>query len=558
MIAKENIRNSMLWAAYGDALGFISELAGHHTLSKRIGTNSVEKLVPWKRKIGGKYGTDIYLPQGCYSDDTQLRLAVCRSIRGNGSFDVDAFAKVELPVWLSYALGAGRGSQAAANSLFRQDRTWCTNFYKTDDLNYLTSGGNGAAMRIQPHVWVAPHDEDNSGFLLNVIRDTVVTHGHLRAIAGALFHSLSLRYCLLNRHVPPIQEWGRIADQLEAASKLIENDEQLGTFWLPSWEQQTSLSFVSELKSTIEEIKFDVDAIQRVIDVESREEAYLLACKAIGAIKSGATGSATKTALLANLVALLFVDNPSAGMRCAANVLESDTDTIATMAGALLGAVTDAEIPEPVMDQKYLESEAERIFQISRGASVGSFRYPDLLLWKMQKSQIDVVGQREDKIAVSGLGFAERVNDLNQAIPEKFNRYWIKLEFGQTIFAKMRPELRVLADSHLPSTNTHVQKVRERQVTTASSTDEITADRMKEIVQPPKQQPLPFFTQDDRTYLTVDQAYIIALKYRLEARMIGNLLLQLAEQQNGIDQAIGFAGLVARAKQAQNKKHEGG
>lgn len=54
------------------------------------------------------------LPAGCYSDDTQLRLATSGSILGDAHFDVETFAKVELTIWPSYALGGGRGTKAAA------------------------------------------------------------------------------------------------------------------------------------------------------------------------------------------------------------------------------------------------------------------------------------------------------------------------------------------------------------------------------------------------------------------------------------------------------------
>ena len=76
---REAVRNSALWAAYGDALGFISELAPTvAALGRRIGRDRVDELQPWKRRIGGKFGVELELPAGVYSDDTQLRLATSR------------------------------------------------------------------------------------------------------------------------------------------------------------------------------------------------------------------------------------------------------------------------------------------------------------------------------------------------------------------------------------------------------------------------------------------------------------------------------------------------
>src|SRR5438270_9294002 len=75
-------RRSAIWAAWGDALGFPTELLPDlEYLHRRIGANRIETTVSWRRRIGGRMGVEVELPAGMYSDDTQLRLAVCRSIR---------------------------------------------------------------------------------------------------------------------------------------------------------------------------------------------------------------------------------------------------------------------------------------------------------------------------------------------------------------------------------------------------------------------------------------------------------------------------------------------
>jgi ADP-ribosylglycohydrolase len=100
-------RSSMMWAAYGDALGFISELADEKGLKRRTRGEPLNRTMPWRRRVGGRSGVEVELPAGCWSDDTQLRLAVARSI-GPGGFDVESFARIELSVWPAYALGGGR------------------------------------------------------------------------------------------------------------------------------------------------------------------------------------------------------------------------------------------------------------------------------------------------------------------------------------------------------------------------------------------------------------------------------------------------------------------
>lgn len=83
----QTVVESALWAAAGDALGWITELSyGPAGVKKRTGLTEVKQPVAWQRLIAGRNGPRVALPAGTYSDDTQLRLAVSRSIRGNGVF----------------------------------------------------------------------------------------------------------------------------------------------------------------------------------------------------------------------------------------------------------------------------------------------------------------------------------------------------------------------------------------------------------------------------------------------------------------------------------------
>ncbi|WP_093177111.1 ADP-ribosylglycohydrolase family protein [Pseudovibrio sp. Tun.PSC04-5.I4] len=69
-----------------------------------------------------------------------------------------------------------------------------------------------------------------------------------------------------------------------------------------------------------------------------------------------------------------------------ANELESDTDTIATMAGALLGALTKHEPTWKIQDLGYLKSEAHRMADIARGADAISFSYQMFLSGNHQQT----------------------------------------------------------------------------------------------------------------------------------------------------------------------------
>ena len=133
---EDSIVRSALWAAYGDILGFPTELMSETDFNKINGRRGVSGPISWERRQGGLFGPKVKFKPGCYSDDTQLRLSTSRAIRGTGYFDVESFAKIELPIWLNYALGAGRGSKAAANNLSLKESTWSLNFFSTEKSVY--------------------------------------------------------------------------------------------------------------------------------------------------------------------------------------------------------------------------------------------------------------------------------------------------------------------------------------------------------------------------------------------------------------------------------------
>jgi hypothetical protein len=52
---------SMLWAAWADALGFISELTDDAGLLRRLRGKPLTEPVQWTRRVGGQFGADMTL-----------------------------------------------------------------------------------------------------------------------------------------------------------------------------------------------------------------------------------------------------------------------------------------------------------------------------------------------------------------------------------------------------------------------------------------------------------------------------------------------------------------
>lgn len=542
---QEAVKKSALWAAYGDALGYITELTDEKGLKWRAGTTRIATTIPWKRRIGGKFGVIVELPAGCYSDDTQLRLATCRAIRGDGKFDVEAFAKVEMPVWLSYALGAGRGSKVAAVSLTRRDAAWTNNFFDNKTARYIDCGGNGAAMRIQPHVWAAVDLGNIETFLPDVIRNAICTHGHPRGILGATFHALCVAHALQHKKIPGPNEWQEFVDCFYHVPELISQDSELHDFWLPTWEQATGRNIKASFSDVAGECLKDIDLIMEMTKNDTVIH-YVDIVKETGAMSPQYRGSGTKTAILAVALAWIYKYSPKEAIEVAANLLGSDTDTIATMSGAIIGAAVDEYPPGEICDKTYIEEEASRLCAISHEQKTKSFTYPDLLKWNVSSVQSDFVGTEHGRLAVSGLGYVE---PLGTSYEQKGKNgavwQWLQLATGQQIFAKRRLKPVVIPITNLPLQVEKEHAIRQHSEG-APQASLFDIERKKEV-----QHLVP-----QKQLLTLDQATKQAINSGFDPAVIGRMLLEFSERNDGIELAMGFSAIIAKARRVRIDQEE--
>lgn len=580
--------SSALWSAYADALGFPTELASDRTVQQRLGHPTITRTESWKRIVGGRFGATVSLPAGAYSDDTQLRLATSRAIRGNGYFDVESFAKIELTVWQAYALGAGRGSKAAAAALCNRSNNWFSNFFT----NYENGGGNGAAMRVQPHVWAASNLADKASYIPDVIRNALCTHGHMRGIAGAVIHAVSLAHAFDTGKPLNPDQWPALANDIRAIPKMIAGDNELMTFWVPTWTQRS--------RQTLEDA---VDTVAREWEDASRSVASILhtrrphdyaaiyeeVVKAQNGLSAEERGSGLKCALFANVAAWI---SPKAGaqesIQIVANLLDSDTDTIGTMAGALIGAAyPDASYLGPVQDHIYIRDEAERLYDVSQGKNTYSFSYPDLLYWQPPRTMVDILGIKDNRLHIDGFG---DVNPLEAPFTgQKGTSWqWFLLSTGQTILSRLRTDLLAKAQlrKEIPSEKRDTpdlfdQTIENRERKTARNADahatsktisgdaeqlniESTSDELVSLsTQPSKFESLvehhalsaaaqASSESQASTPIDLDELTNEAIR-GFDPQTIGRHILLLAEQPNAIELSIAYSAVVVKARAARLK-----
>ena len=325
---KEKCIGAMIATAIGDALGWPNELRAQNTISNaKFNDNFVE----WTRRCGRpNWHYEKILP-GEYSDDTQMTLSVARSlIAGNWE---DVFINKELPFWLDYERGGGRALLKAANSCKKGVVLWASNNSK----EYFNAGGNGAAMRILPHVIISIHSNNTEILIANVIKNAIITHGHPRAILGATCYAFALDYLLRKESK---LEYGQLV------SAIIDGQNIWGAFpnhdefteWNDIANRQAGFNYAQEWNNTlsnmVNKLDFIMDSLKKGLMLDDSKVLTHLECF------DKASGAGDVAILTAIYLTSRYANNPVLGIKIPAFSVGADTDTIASMTGGLLGMLS--------------------------------------------------------------------------------------------------------------------------------------------------------------------------------------------------------------------------
>lgn len=551
--------SSALWAAYGDALGFPTELASPTLVAQRVGSSRIAHTAAWRRLVGGRFGAEVMLPPGAYSDDTQLRLATCRTIRSDGYFDVESFAKVELPVWLSYCLGAGRGSKTAAGSLSSKSINWFSNFFNSGKNLYVQGGGNGAAMRIQPHVWASQNLQDTNSYLPDVVRNSICTHGDLRGVGGAAAHAVILADVFLQDSIPAPEVWVDYAQIFDKIPGIIATDPDLSAFWRPTWEGMTGQTLEEASAKAADEWAWAAGTAIKLL-TEDRRKSYESIVAGLNGLTEAERGSGLKTVLFALIAAWLFQESSiDEALLEIVNLLNSDTDSIASMAGALLGARANQPEPShPIQDKEYIMESARRVAAIGQGVGVDDFLYPDLLYWQAPKNALESVGMMQDRIILAGIGALIPEGGVFPGKSPGSGWQWYQLNFGQTVLCKRRDRLKNMPKEVWPTFG--VQKdvdvlaqepgrLRPSAVAAKTTRSSVIGDLFETVPVDEK--------CVQRVRQNLDDLTDVAIRSGFDREIIGSHLLMLSESEYAIEDAMAYSVIIAKAWRARVKKRGG-
>jgi len=372
MKAETKYKGSLKLAAIGDALGWMTEFEkSKDALRKKFGTDYINTFHDWEKNVGGRFhGYVDKLKAGSYSDDTQLLLSVARSIKSDGFVDQQYFAKKELPEWLLYSRGAGRTIKNAARKIERKSAKWNKNFFtfkagKTT-IDYRESGANGAAMRILP-IALANFGEPDK-IKEEIFGNSIITHGHPRAILGAMLYGYSidtiLRFNPENfNYTTFLTELGKDIHQKFSIDFISEPKYKA---WEIEWNKGSEKPFRDLFKEIVEETR---EYLRTTYKLLTNEVSDFEALTKLGCYKNETKGSGTSTVIAGIYLTCKYSNEPLKGIEQAVNSIGTDTDSIAAFTGGLLGALHGQSIIpakwKSVQDIDYLDAMSTRLLEIS-------------------------------------------------------------------------------------------------------------------------------------------------------------------------------------------------
>ena len=117
----------------------------------------------------------------------------------------------------------------AAKLLMRDTLPWES--ADVDRSKYFNAGGNGVAMRIAPHVLAGGALRKFGQIADDVVADGVITHGHPRALVGALAYGFAL-WCALRTE--GTLEFGQLLREVADSPSEWASPRDIGGVW-SSW-----------------------------------------------------------------------------------------------------------------------------------------------------------------------------------------------------------------------------------------------------------------------------------------------------------------------------------
>jgi len=319
--------------AVGDALGYPTEFLSYEEIKRKYGELGIFELPA---------------PVALHSDDTQMSLAVSAALLKSGGDDLNSFMQALTEQFLLW-FRSPENDRAPGNTSIKA----CQNL--ESGIGWPTSGiiiskGCGANMRVAPVglVWARHPDR----LRLYARASAVITHGHPAALVAAEVTAFCVSWAV--EKISPLEYLDRIA-ALERTS--CESwPETLGEIWARGHYDDPRTYLAEGWK----QLRQALDRVPKAVDENPPD-----LCEIVGG------GWVAEEALACALACILASPNDYAGIvRRGANN-SGDSDSIASIAGAIAGAYLGVEaIPREwrkrVESRQLLHDHARQLFDLQQ------------------------------------------------------------------------------------------------------------------------------------------------------------------------------------------------
>lgn len=436
---------ALLASAAGDAMGWMTEfIRSPEDLKRKMGVDRITEYYSWSKRVGGRFqGYEDHMNAGDYSDDTQLTICTAACIKPDGRFDYLVFSKYEYPQWLEYARGGGSTVKEAALKIQRQSAAWNHNFFKRklkdESIDYRDGGANGAAMRISPHVLANANNWAQAE--ADIWRNSVISHGHPTAIIGALLYGYALYRVLRWSHADTglglIETLGKWVKDLE-----IPKFPEIKS-WLNEWDKGSQEPFSTVFSKIKQEytLKYLRLAYKGLQNKESPQEVL----KQLGCF-GAAKGSGLSTAIAGIYLFAQQPEQTQENIIIAANMIGTDTDSIAAFAGSLGGAAFGREAisqawQKQIQDAEFLSNIGEYLASVAIAQPQGFKIRPGMagVKWKAKLSRQNLQPNMRVVHSRIGLGTITNVSEQSLLTKDKtVTLITINFDVGQTCYFPFR------------------------------------------------------------------------------------------------------------------------
>lgn len=441
---KDRVVGSILAAAVGDALGW-----PQGNRSKNIRSNRPRewdkqmRFRSWTRRGGDRFAPyQDPVSAGAYSDVTQLLLAVGRASLRDEDWYV-WLTQVEMPQWTVYQRGGGETTLRAASRWQAGKTSWALTRTSQGrvETGYFGAGGSGAAARIAPHALRTTGVADIPNLAQRVVRDSLATHGHPRAILGAVLHAIAL--CHAQHHTGTFER-GELVDAIadegvwRRLDLLFENvdDNWLRSHQLTAGQDSPySTDIATSWRETVQEVEDSLRTIKANADTGDHTNDHEV-LHALGAFDSNINGAGTVSALTSLYMTTMYASEPARGLLRAAHLPDADTSTLTSMAASLLGAGHGAQwlgtLSEDVQDSSYISWLGGQL--LSAGPRVQTRKAMSVDKKTLQRWSHELFQSTEEDVLPDGRKITlERNSPLDSSGKRDVRRVVAKTEDGQTL-----------------------------------------------------------------------------------------------------------------------------